>query len=479
MKDKSLKINAFLNALKQGTTVIFPLIIIPYISRVLGNENYGKINFGSSITNYISIIAMLGVSTYAVVEGSKQKHDKEHLCKFMNEVFTINMISTGLAYLFLGFVLVFCKQVYFYRSLIIIQSLPILFTTLGTDWENNIFEDFKYTTIRYICVQITALILIFLFVKDRSDFLIYVLIQSFANVLSNIINIIYIRNNYIKIKLTKKICLKKHYKPILLLFANSLAVTIYVSSDITILTLFHGDIVTGVYSIGVKIYTIIKQLLNAVISVVIPRLSRYIGEANELGYKILIKKLMLIIFQIGLPSMVGLFILSKEILSIVAGFEYQTGFVSLSILSVALIISLFTSVYVYGILIPNGYQKQTLLATIIAAGFNILFNLILIPKFSLNAAAFTTMLSELIVLILGIYYSRNLNLFLIQFKETLPTLIGALLVAAICIFSKNYFINVYQVVFFSIFCSIFIYLIILLMFRDEGICRILSLIKKK
>ena len=71
MKDKSLKINAFLNALKQGTTVIFPLIIIPYISRVLGNENYGKINFGSSITNYISIIAMLGVSTYAVVEGSK------------------------------------------------------------------------------------------------------------------------------------------------------------------------------------------------------------------------------------------------------------------------------------------------------------------------------------------------------------------------------------------------------------------------
>ena len=171
--------------------------------------------------------------------------------------------------------------------------------------------------------------------------------------------------------------------------------------------------------------------------------------------------------------------MSKEILSIVAGFEYQTGFVSLSILSVALIISLFTSVYVYGILIPNGYQKQTLLATIIAAGFNILFNLILIPKFSLNAAAFTTMLSELIVLILGIYYSRNLNLFLIQFKETLPTLIGALLVAAICIFSKNYFINVYQVVFFSIFCSIFIYLIILLMFRDEGICRILSLIKKK
>lgn len=56
---KSIKINAVLNIIKQCCAIIFPLITFPYVSRTLGVEAYGKVNFSSSIVSYISLLAGL------------------------------------------------------------------------------------------------------------------------------------------------------------------------------------------------------------------------------------------------------------------------------------------------------------------------------------------------------------------------------------------------------------------------------------
>ena len=68
IKSKSIKINAALSVIKQLCSVVFPLITIPYISRVLQVEAYGKVNFGNSVVSYFVLLAGLGVSTYAIRE---------------------------------------------------------------------------------------------------------------------------------------------------------------------------------------------------------------------------------------------------------------------------------------------------------------------------------------------------------------------------------------------------------------------------
>ena len=69
--------------------------------------------------------------------------------------------------------------------------------------------------------------------------------------------------------------LRKHLKPILILFASTLATSIYVSSDITLLGIFCGDYATGLYSVSTKLYSIVNNLLSAGILVAIPRFSYY------------------------------------------------------------------------------------------------------------------------------------------------------------------------------------------------------------
>ena len=97
-KKKSVGINAVLNIIKQCCAIIFPLITFPYASRVLGVENYGKVNFGTSIISYFTLLAGLGITNYAIREGARIRDDKKNFSAFVNEVFTINVVTTLISY---------------------------------------------------------------------------------------------------------------------------------------------------------------------------------------------------------------------------------------------------------------------------------------------------------------------------------------------------------------------------------------------
>ena len=149
-KNKSIKVNAALNVTKQLCKVIFPLITMPYVTRVLQTSGYGKYNFGSSIVSYFILLAGLGISDYSIREGARVRDDKAKFQKFSEEVFTINLLSTIVSYAVLFALLLFSKKLLDYRLLIIVQSIPIILNTLGCDWVNSVYEDFFYITVRYI-----------------------------------------------------------------------------------------------------------------------------------------------------------------------------------------------------------------------------------------------------------------------------------------------------------------------------------------
>ena len=167
-KFKSLGVNAFLNAFKSSLSVLFPLITYPYAFRILNVEGMGKVNYATSIVSYFSLIATLGVSSYAVREGAKLRNKKEDLEKFSNQIFSLNLFTTFIAYAALAVSLVFVQQFSGYRLLIVLSSLTILFTTLGVEWLNTIYEDYLYITIRSIITHVISLILLFLLVTIDS-----------------------------------------------------------------------------------------------------------------------------------------------------------------------------------------------------------------------------------------------------------------------------------------------------------------------
>ena len=467
MKEKSIKVNAVLNCIKQMCTVIFPLITIPYVSRILGTENYGMFNFGSTYVGYFSLISTFGINVYAVREGAKLRNDKEKLKVFSNQVFSINIITTLISYCFL-YLIIFCSDKFIgYRLLISVQSIVIIFNTLGIDWANTIYEDFMYTTCRYILVQVLSFVPLFMFVKSPNHYIIYASIVVFANVMGNIFNIIYISKKYIKVKFTHKMDIRKHFGPMLYLFGNSLASTIYVYSDITLITFFEGNKATGIYSISVKIYTIAKQLINAIISVAIPRAAVYWKDKDKTSYNQLLNKMIHAVFWFALPMTIGLFALSNNAIRLIAGDSYIEGSTSLRILSVAIFFAVMSYLFVYLVLITIGMEKICFKVTLISAIINVLLNLIFIPILGINGAAITTLISELLVLFLSIWYAKKKIHISIKITTILPGIIASVLVTCACICVKNIFTNYIIQILFSVLFSLILYIVITYLLKDE------------
>ena len=180
MQIKSMKMNAFLNGTRTLVAIIFPLITYPYISRILGTDNLGKINFANSVVNYFQLLSALGISSYAIREGAAYRERCGIMETFANQVFTINVVFTGIAYSLLGITLFFFKGLTDYKELILIQSLVILGSTLGVEWLFSVYEDYLYITVRTIVIQIVSLLLMFVFVRREGDYLKYALISVIA-----------------------------------------------------------------------------------------------------------------------------------------------------------------------------------------------------------------------------------------------------------------------------------------------------------
>lgn len=460
-KPKSMKVNATLNVIKQCCAVVFPLITFPYVSRVLGNEGYGQYSFANSIINYFLLIAALGVSTYAIREGSKIRDDKKKITRFCRETFSINVISMVISYILLAIVLIFSAKLQSYLTLILIQSISIFLTTIGMDWINSIYEDYTYITIRYIIIQLIGLLATFIFVRSKDDVVFYTFIMAFMYSGGNILNYFYIKR-YVKIKFVWKMNAKKHLPSVLIFFASTVSILIYVNADITMLGMYYSDDVVGIYSVSSKIYGILKQLLNAIVVVSIPRLSNLIQNDKE-KYLQTLPKVLDSVMLFLLPGICGVFMLSEQIIYIVSGPEYISGAPSLSILAFATFFAILGAFLNSCILVVNNGEREVLVGTLIAAIANVLFNFILIPAFGINGAAITTLIAEIVACSFYIIRKRKYSEFKLRITRSIVVaLVEGGVVIGVCFVCKCFISSIWICTVVSIVVNIIAYVPILL-----------------
>lgn len=482
MKRKSLGLNAFLNSIKNIMGILFPLITFPYVTRVLSVDGIGKYNFSNSVVSYFLLIAGLGINTYAIREGAKYRNNETKITNFASEILTINVFSMFVAYILLFVSLVLFAKLHNYISCILIFSIQIFFSVLGVEWLFTIFEDFAYITLRSIFFQIFSIILLFIFVRKSNDYLNYAAITVFSSVGSNVLNFLKAKKEH-KIHLVFKFNWKQHMVPIVILFAANIANMIYVSSDITILGLIKNNYVVGIYTVSSKIYSIVKTLISAILLVTVPRLSMLLGQKRIKEYNEILENLTQTLILFTLPVMTGLFMLSKEVILIISGYNFLRATSSLRILCLAYIFCILGWILNDCVLIPAKREKSVLVSMCISAVLNIVLNILLIPFFSENAAAFSTVVAELCMFIVNYHFSQNMvkNVMFTNklYKNFLAGILGCLGIILICVLCN---IGIKSLIFktiASVFLSVGIYLAILVFCKNEIAMNVLKSIRDR
>lgn len=472
---KSLKKNALLNMLRTVMCLVFPLITFPYASRVLQPAGLGKVNFANSIVSYFSMIAALGISTYGVREAAKLRNDKIALSKFVKEILSINLISTAVAYLLLSFAILFVPQFSEYRSLLIVCSASILFVTVGMDWLYTALEEFSYITIRSVAFQFLSLILLFIFVRAKDDYLEYAAIGVVSSVGSNICNFIHARR-YISFR--EKVCgnLHPHIKPIFTLFAMSVAVSIYTALDTTMLGFIAGDEQVGFYTAATRINKIVLSVITAASAVLLPRLSFYISQHNDGQFLMLSEKAFNLIILLSIPCAVGLCLLASPVILLLSGSRYEQAVPVMQIMNPIIVAISLNGLIGIQIFMPLGKEKITLASVILGACVNFTLNMILIPRYGAFGAGIATVFAECSVTIFQLVFARNF----FTWKKILVHLIQcvfACVVMAICVFFlMKIKMNMILQLTLAVCIGIVVYGLLLFLFRNKFL---FSLFKEK
>ena len=406
IKQKSLRINFIMNTLLTMSSILFPLITYPYVSRVLLPEGMGKVSFAISFVTYFAMFAQLGIPTYGIRACAKVRDDKEKLSKTVQELFIINMVISAFVYLFFFATVYFVPKLRAEKSLYFIISLIILFNTIGVEWLYKGLEEYAYITIRSLIFKIITVIAMFLLIHEQKDYVIYGFISIIAASGSGLLNFINARK-YISIKKNVKYQFREHFKPIAVFFAMSCATTIYTNLDTIMLGFISTDADVGYYNAAVKVKGILVSVVTSLGAVLLPRCAYYYQQGNLDEFKRISKKALHFVMIISIPLMVYFILFAEKAIYFLSGKSYLNAILPMQIIMPTLLFIGITNIFGIQMLVPMGKEKVVLISEIAGAVVNFVLNAILIPQYAAVGAAIGTLVAEFIVLIIQYYVIRK------------------------------------------------------------------------
>ena len=452
-----VKKNYFFNVILSISNILFPILTIPYASRILGPEGMGKVQFVNSFTQYFILLAALGIPIYGTREIAKLQNNKNEIKSLFTSLLIINFF-TVLLLTFIYFILIFYnKTLNTDFSFFFISSLALILSIFNIDWFYAGLERYKYITIRSLFVKFIFLIVLFLYVKTKSDLKIYLITIVGSTVLNNIWNIVLARE-YISIINVNFLYIKKHFKPLLYIFSSIVAASVYSTIDTILLGFIKGFRDVAFYGAAARLIKMTIPILTSLSPVLLPMLSNAHQEKDYEKIKHFTKKSFDFVILLSIPMTFGLFILAPELIRLMSGIEFEPSILSMRIMSPIIIIISFSTVWVLQILIPSGKDFETAMSVIIGLVFSIIMNFVLIPKYGYIGATISNTLAELLVMISFYYFSKKIVNGIFDKKLFFNTTFCSLFFFPLIYIIRSLFSNNFIIVFVSISICIFWFL---------------------
>lgn len=475
IKIKSIKFNFIMNIILKLSSIIFPLISLPYVTRVLGTVGNGKIAFAVSVISYFSMFAQLGIPTYGIRICARYREDKDKLTKTVQEILVINMISTFLTYAILVGCMLFIPKFQEEPILLIINSLTIILNVLAMEWFYQSIEQYDYITIRNIVFKFLSLIALFLFVKNKEDYILYGALTVISASGSSLLNVIHSKKYLLKKKYSNY-NFRQHLKPILNFFLLSVSVSIYTNMDTVMIGFISGDNEVGLYNIATKIKMVLATMVSALGPVLLPRISYYIEKNNLEKVQELIDKSVHIVMIASVSVTLYFIVMATQAIDVLGGEEYYPAISCMQIIMFAIIPLGLGNVASMQILAPFNKEVKTMYSTIIGAVVNLLANLLLINKFGASGAAIATVLAEVIVTIIQVYYAWNIieeAIKKIPYKTILMA--GTISTIILICLKNNLTTNSLITLIITALIYYFIYIFILILCKDKVILEFIGM----
>jgi O-antigen/teichoic acid export membrane protein len=397
--------NTFWLLLQRAGGRILTLLLMIYLARRLGSLGFGKLFFAISFTSLFLILSDLGITTLTIREVAR---DKESGPEYVGNIATLKLFLSIFAFLAISISVSFMKVPFDTRFVIYLIGACIIFENMGGFFGGifQAYEKMKYITICEIIEKSFMVSVAFVLLRLGYGLISIGFLYLFSGILYCFLNMGFVYQKF----------LRPHYHIDWQFWSKSLKIAlplaivalismVYYNIDIVMLGKMKGEEVAGWYGVSYHLFFALATIPGAFLSAIFPVLSRFFIESGELLKKAFQKSFKVLV-GVGIPASVGSFLLSEKIILFLFGPQYQQSIAALKILSLLICFSYLNGLAGYFLISTN---RQVLAAKIMAAtaSINVFLNIILIPRYSYIGAAYATVVSEILFLILFFLSARR------------------------------------------------------------------------
>ena len=394
--------NIFYKILSESTRIL-PALLFIYIARKLGDEDFGKLSFAYSFAGICFIVADFGLSTILIRNVSRQK---ELTREYVGNILVLKVLLSLICVSVIGIFILFTD----YPA----DVITLLVAFGGVMFFKALIDFFCAVLNAHERMDIEALL------KGTNHILLFlsgivVLVVGFglfglANMFLVVYSISSIIGFYIVYMCIEKIrpCFNLRFWKYILRESFPLALTviftvIYFKIDVVMLSLIRGDnSEIGWYSAATRLIELAGVLPALIVSALFPIISSLYKASIE-SLENVFKTSFRYLLMIALPITVGTLLLSDRLIYIVYGKEYFKTIPALKILAISLIF-IFVNYILMNILVAVDRQMTNAIMAGTCVFVNIVLNMCLIPHYGYLGAGTATVITEIVLFTLGLYY---------------------------------------------------------------------------
>lgn len=407
----------------QILTMILPLATVPYIARVLGPEPVGIYSYTSAVSNYFVLFATLGLSSHGSRVIATQRGRDRRSEAFSQLVAAHSIVALPVIAVYLFYVLVFGRD---YLTVFLAQGLLVFSACIDISWFYFGIEEFRITVLRNVIVKILTVVAIFAFVKDEQDLILYTTIMALGNLLGILVLWVPIKRyvEFVPPSVRESI---KHIKPMAVLFVAVLATNIYHTIGKVFLGGSSQMVELACFEYADKFIQIPVALITSFGTVMLPRMTSLYSEGDSKGALRYITLAVEVIFWFSGGLAFGIISVRETLTSVFLGDQYELTSDLLLIMAPAIMFIAFANVIRSQYLIPKRKDRYYLVAVVIAALANFVFNWTFIPVGGAIVAAWGSSIAYLLVFLLqNLAIEKDIRLASLLKSAIAPIAIGAI-----------------------------------------------------
>lgn len=477
VQKQSVKKNYIYNLAYQMLAVIIPLMIQPYIARVLGAGEVGAFSYTTAITGYFALVGNLGIATYGQLRVAAFRNDREKVSQIFWELAILRFLMMAAStLLFILFICFLARPEN--KTLYAVLTVQIMASAIDIAWLLQGFEEFRKIVLRNTIIKVVSVILIFMFVKKQSDLYIYALIMNGSTLIGNA-SIWYFTPSFVDRVPLKRLNLQRHLRSCIIYFIPTIATTFYLSLDKQMIKWFTDTTVeNGYYEFAQRIEQMAVTVVTSLSIVTMPRMANLFNLNAIDRMRNRLEQTIRFILLLSVPMCLGMMSVTDYLVPLYLGSGFERSATLLKIFSLLIVVVGLNNAVGKQVLMPVGRQKEYNMSVILGAFVNFGLNLLLIPHFYSVGAVIASVASETSILLAFIYYSRDYIRLGWIIKASARYVIAGAAMAGVIAFSYTRLSMSWKSLAIQVVLGGIVYVAAVLVLRDKFALEMLEIIKR-